>query len=236
VPLPGKSGLTKPTFHFHNALKLLQSRNIFYNMTYLKFKKEFFELACFSLQQVYAWQPGFDRNNLTRWIEKGYIFRLKQGYFAFSEYLSKPDYAFYFANKMYSPSYISLQSALAFYGMIPESVVQITSVTSRKTANFTNQMGEFSYKTIKLDLMFGYNLKSIPGGKTMKLATPEKAILDLLYLYPFYNSEQDFLDLRIDEDFLLSEFNSKLLEDFCQTVNKKALNERVDKFLKTYKL
>jgi len=205
-------------------------------MKYLDFKKEFFDHACFHIHQIYAWQPEFDRKNLTRWKNKGYIFRLKQGYYAFTEYLTKPDYAFYFANKIYSPSYISLQSALAFYGMIPESVVQITSVTSLKSANFTNKMGEFSYRTIKPDIMFGYDLKSISDSRIIKLATPEKAILDLLYLFPFYNSEQDFFDLRIDSDFLFSDFNSELLQDYSQRVNNNTLNDRIKIFLKAYNL
>ena len=205
-------------------------------MKYLDFRKEFFVRACFHLNQIYTWQPEFDRKNLTRWIKKGYIFRLKQSFYAFCEYLSKPDYAFYFANKMYLPSYISLHSALSFYGMIPESVVQITSVTSRKPTNFKNDMGEFSYRSVKQNIMFGYDLKSISDGRTIKLAYPEKAILDLLYLYPFYNSEQDFLDLRINSDFLNHEFNAKLLMDYCKIVNNNALKKRIREFLKTYKL
>ncbi len=203
-------------------------------MKFLDFRKKFFDFACISLHQIYAWQPDFDHNNLTRWIKKGYIFRLKQSFYAFCEYLSRPDYAFYFANKMYLPSYISLHSALSFYGMIPESVVQITSVTSRKSANFTNDMGEFSYRSVKQNIMFGYDLKSMSDGRTIKLATPEKAILDLLYLYPFYNSKQDFLDLRINEDFLNQNFNKNLLMDYSKNVNNNELEKRIEKFLKTY--
>ena len=106
-------------------------------MSFLEFKEQLFDLACFNIYQIYAWQPDFDRNNLTRWTKKEYIVRLRQGYFTFSEYKNKPDYFLYFANRIYRPSYISLHSALSFYGMIPEAVVQITSVTSLKTASFT---------------------------------------------------------------------------------------------------
>lgn len=118
-------------------------------MSFLEFKNKMFDLACFNIHQIYAWQSGFDRNNLTRWVKKGYLIRLRQGYFAFSEYKNKPDYSFYFANRIYRPSYISLHSALAFYGLIPEAVVQITSVTSLKTESFNNDSGEYSYKSIK---------------------------------------------------------------------------------------
>lgn len=110
----------------------------------------------------------------------------------------------YVANQIYRPSYISLHTALSFYGLIPESVVQITSVTSLKTATFTNSMGEYSYKSMKEGLMFGYQLKPITDNLTIRFATPEKAILDLLYLYPFYNSVQELEELRLDEDYLSS--------------------------------
>jgi hypothetical protein len=52
-----------------------------------------------------------------------------------------------------------LHTALAFYGIIPEAVVQVTSVTSLKTASFRNEFGEYSYKNVKENLMFGYELK-----------------------------------------------------------------------------
>src|ERR1035437_10150044 len=130
-----------------------------------------FDLACFNINQVYMWQPNFDRNNLTRRIKKGLLVRLKQEYFAFPEYKSKADYALYFANRIYRPSYISLHTALSFYGIIPEAVVQITSVTSLKTASFTNDFGEYSYKSIKENLMFGYELKPMADGRTLQFAS-----------------------------------------------------------------
>jgi len=144
-----------------------------------------FDLGCFSINQVYAWQPNFDRNNFLHWIRRGLLIRLRQGYYTFPEYLKKPDFSLYFANRIYKPSYVSLHTALAFYGMIPEAVVQITSVTSLKTANFKNPFGEFSYKSVRADFMYGYNIRPIADGRTLQLAKPEKALLDLLYLYPF---------------------------------------------------
>lgn len=205
-------------------------------MTFLEFKNQLFELACFNIYQVYAWQPGFDRNNLTRWTKKGYLIRLRQGYFAFSEYKNKPDYTNYFANRIYRPSYISLHTALSFYGLIPEAVVQITSVTTLKTASFTNEFGEYSYKNIKENLMFGYELKPMSDSRVIQFATPEKALLDLLYLYPFYNTRQELEELRLDEDFMHNDLNKDLLSDYCTKFESKALDQRVKLLLKTYDL
>jgi predicted transcriptional regulator of viral defense system len=116
---------------------------------------------------------------------------------------------------------------LAFYGIIPEAVVQITSVTSLKTANFNNAFGAYSYKSVREDLMFGYDLKTLADGRTMQLAKPEKALLDLLYLYPFYNTATEIEELRLDEDYMQDEFNWELLQDYTKRFNNKTLERKV---------
>ncbi len=191
-------------------------------MNYLEFKERMFDLGCFNIYQVYAWKPGFDRNNFVRWTKKGLLIRLRQGYYTFPEYKGKPDFALYFANRIYRPSYVSLHRALAFYGIIPEGVTQITSVTTLKTASFTNDVGEYVYKSVHQDFMFGYELKAITDGRTIYLACPEKALIDLLYIYPFYNTQEALEDLRLDE--------------YTSRYKKKALQKRVQLMKKTYDL
>jgi predicted transcriptional regulator of viral defense system len=206
-------------------------------MNWLGFRNKMFELGCFSIHQVYAWQPGFDRNNFVRWTRKGYLVRLRQGYYAFPEYRGKPDFAAYIAGRIYSPSYVSLHSALSFYGLIPESVVQITSVTSLKTAAFRNGFGEYSYKSVRADLMFGYFPRPLAdGGRTTSYATREKALLDLLYLYPFYNTEHELADLRLDGDILHENLNRGELEAFTARFRSAALEKRIRLLFKVYDL
>ena len=123
-------------------------------MNYLTFKKKMFSQAYFNINQIYGWKQNFNRNNLTRWLNKGLIVKLRQGYYTFPEYKDKPYYAYFFANKIYQPSYISLHTALAFYGMIPESVIQITSVTTLKTEYFRNDFGEYSNNSLKIQWFF----------------------------------------------------------------------------------
>ncbi len=205
-------------------------------MNYLDFKQKMFEIACFNINQIYAWQPHFDRNNLTRWIKKGILIRLRQGYYTFPEYKNKPEFSYYFANKIYKPSYISLHTALSFYGIIPEAVVQITSVTSLKTAVFKNDFGEYSYKTLKKEFMFGYDLKQQSENKTLNFAKPEKALLDLLYLYPFYNTIQEMNELRLDEDFLHNDLDLDKMKEFAVKFKNKALTKRVKLLFDAYEL
>ena len=205
-------------------------------MNYLEFRSRMYDLGCFNTHQVYAWKPEFDRNNFVRWTKKGLLIRLRQGYYTFPEYKSQPDYILYFANRIYRPSYISLHTALAFYGLIPEAVVQVTSVTSLKTASFENEFAAYDYRTVQQKLIFGYVQKPMADGKTLLLAQPEKALLDLLYLYPFYTSEQDMEELRLDEDFLEEEFDFNRLEEYTARFKNKALDKRVRIFLNTYGL
>lgn len=195
-----------------------------------------YPLACFNINQVYAWHPGFNRNNFIKWTAKGLIIRLRQGFYTFPEYKGKSDYQYYFANRMYNPSYISLHTALAFYGIIPETVVQITSITSLKTAAFSSPFGDYSYKTVKDDLMFGYDLKPMDDGRVFAFATPEKALLDLLYIYPFYNTEKDIEDLRLDEDFLNEELKEDILLGYLSRFRNKALEQRIGKLFDIYRL
>jgi len=205
-------------------------------MNFIEFRTRLFPLACFNVNQVYAWQPDFNRNNLVRWTSTGLLIRLRQGYYTFPEYLSLPDYPYYFANRIYLPSYVSLHTALASYGIIPEGVTQITSITSLKTASFTNRSGTFVYRSVREDLMFGYITRLMTDGRTLLFATPEKAILDLLYLYPFYNTAREMEELRLDEYFLHEELNLDLLIDYSLTIKSQALDKRVKLLLSCYAL
>lgn len=205
-------------------------------MNYLEFRNKMFDLGWFNIHQVYAWKPGFDRNNIVRWTKKGLLIQLRQGYYTFPEYKEKPDFTLWFANRIYRPSYVSLQTALAFYGIIPEAVVQIISVTSLKTMSFSNDFGDYEYKSIKADLMFGYDLKPFADGRNLQMASPEKALLDLMYLNPFYNTEQDMEDLRLDEDFLQNNLDHNIFAEYTSKFKNKALENRVQLFKNTYSL
>lgn len=205
-------------------------------MIYEEFRKEFIDQVCFTSNQVYTWYPGFDKNNLSRWSEKGYLIKLRNGVYTFNELKNAPNINFYVANRMYRPSYISLHTALAFYGLIPESVIEITNVSTRKTTDFKNDLGSFTYKNIKRDLFFGYSQLNFSHDKTIMLASPEKSLLDLLYLYPFYNTQDEMLHLRLDEDILLKIFKLDQYYEYLSRYKSKALEKRSGLLLKSYEL
>ena len=196
-------------------------------MNYQEFYNEWKKHPVFSINEVYAWDAGFNKNNLTRWVIKGYLIRLLNGFYSFPEYQDVPNIYFHIANKIYQPSYISLQTALAFYGLIPEAVVSITSVSTKKTYQTQNQFGNFYYQKIKESAFFGYDLKKFLNNSSIKLAKPEKAIVDFLYLNPFINNEQEIVDLRMDDDIFEEIIDLKVVFDFAEKMKNKSLIKRL---------
>ncbi len=205
-------------------------------MNFWQLRDQFYDLICFNINQVYAWQPDFDKNNLTRWTKQNRLVKLRNSWYSFPEYLKTPNFQFFASNKIYSPSYVSLHSALSFYGIIPEAVIQTTAVSSLKKANFENKFGTFSYQQILPDLLFGYEKKTFLNKYSLIIATPEKAILDLLYLYPLYNDEQEIRELRFYEDYMHEDLNLERLNQYTEKFKSIILRKRIDILLKIFEL
>ena len=133
--------------------------------------------------------------------KKGYIIQAKRGVYVFSEYKDKIS-GFELAKLIYNPSYISLESALSQYGLIPEYVPSTTSVSTRTSRQFTNDFGTFYFRHIKPNLFWGYRIIETRVGKYL-LAEPEKALLDYLHLnIRKIKTETDIEAIRINyEEF-----------------------------------
>lgn len=220
-------------FHFFLSVFLHKNRN---KVIFEVFRKEFIDQVCFTTNQIYAWYPAFDKNNLSRWVKKGYLIKLRNNLYTFSELKSLNNIHFYLANRIYRPSYLSLHTALAFHGLIPESIVQTTSVSTMKTTRFQNDSGSFSYKKIKNELFFGYAHLDFTCDKTFMIAMPEKALLDFFYLYPFYNTEREIAGLRMDEEILSELIQINRLQEFLSRFKNKALEKRIKLFRKCYRI
>ncbi|MFA5182088.1 MAG: hypothetical protein WC405_12255 [Syntrophales bacterium] len=136
---------------------------------------------------------------LSIWVKKGYLIRLKNGVYAFRREMEKvrgENVAFLLCQ----PSYLSIESALAWYGFIPEIVYAYTSVTARITRTFENAWGRFIYRHVKSDLFWGYKEMKTEHGPYL-LAEPEKALLDYFYLnLAWINTEDDFDSIRLNEE------------------------------------
>lgn len=203
-------------------------------MNYHIFRKTFSPLACFSTNQVKAAFPGFDRGNYAEWTRHGYLVRLRRGWYAFSESAKLPGISDYIAGKIYSPCYISCETVLSRCGLIPESVVQHTCVSTLKTAHFRNDFGEFSYRTLKPDLFFGFETETVGSGLPVPVATPAKALCDWLYLNPQYRTPQDLLELRLDPEILAGLFCDGSIAQTASRFSNPRLRDRVTLLGKTY--
>jgi len=123
---------------------------------------------------------GLLRLQLHQWARKGWLVRLKRGLYelAYPEPSVVPD--FLVANRLYEPSYVSLETALSHYQLLPETAPQVTSVTPKATRRFRNAHGLFTYFTVRPRAFAGYTASSIQGFP-VRLAEPEKAVMDFLY-------------------------------------------------------
>ena len=185
------------------------------------------DLPAFNLNDVRKYDPDFHRQQLSDWLERGYIQVLAGGFYMFADMQVDESYLFMLANRIYEPSYISRESALAYYLVIPESVLGVTSVSSRKTKQFDSNLGRFSYRSIKPTLMFGYRIVEQEKKIKYKIARQEKAILDYLYWNKKIESRDDFASLRWNRQELSGLETNPLFMKYLKIFDNKALEGRV---------
>ncbi len=196
-------------------------------MNFISFKNSLRDFPLFSIADIRATHGGFDRRRLSEWQKKGYIKKIIKGYYLFSDVDIDESTLLAIANKIYKPSYISFETAMSYYQLIPESIYMITSASTRRTAMCETPMARFSYRTIKPALFFGYSL--LTGGT--KMAFMEKAILDYFYINPAVRTEEDFVSLRINREEMLSQVNRERLTDYVQRFLHKRLAKTMKHFL-----
>ena len=198
-------------------------------MKFLELKNELKDFPIFSLNEIRNIDPNFYRSRLNEWQDKGYIKKVIRGYYIFSDLQLREEILYKIANRIYLPSYISLESALSYYHLIPESVYGITSISTRKTYSFKTSIGEFTFRTVKPQLFFGYNLLNYKE-HYLKMASIEKALLDYFYLHPDIDTKQDFDSLRINKEMFFEQMDEGKLMNFLVKFNQKKLTERINNF------
>jgi predicted transcriptional regulator of viral defense system len=195
-------------------------------MRFREFESRVEELPAFNINDVRKFDPGFHRPQLSYWQDKGYIKPLAGGYYILADQPVNEAFLFMMANKLYAPSYVSLESALAYYQAIPESVLGVTSISSRKTQQFESEWGSFSYRSVKPTYMFGYQVVEVNPKRKFAIARLEKAVLDYLYLHPELQAPADFEGLRWNRAELQGLEESSLFGTYLEIFDKKALAKR----------
>ncbi len=129
--------------------------------------------------------PADVRRQLSRWTEAGQIYQLRRGVYALAPpYRKVKPHPFVVANALVRGSYVSLQAALAHYGLIPEHTPVVTSVTTGRPGRWETPLGDYAFRHIQRAWLRGYRRLDLGEGQGAFVATPEKALLDLVYLEP----------------------------------------------------
>lgn len=202
-------------------------------MKYIEFYKKFKEFPIISLKDVKNSFPDFDHRRFYEWQKKGFIKKIINNFYIFSEKEIKEPQINFIANKLREPSYLSLEYALNYYGFIPENVFLKTSVTTKRTIDFSTIIGDFSYQKMKKKLFFGYIIIK-KGEISFKIACPEKAVLDFVYLRKDLKKENDFFELRLNKDIFKEKINKEKLFKYLGFFNNKSLEKKINILYKTY--
>jgi len=143
--------------------------------------------------------PADVHRQLSRWVRSGRLHQLRRGLYAVAPpYRRVTPHPFVVANRLVRGSYVSLQSALAFHGLIPEHVPVTTSVTTGRPQRRENPFGSFEYHHVSPTLLDGYRLETLAGGQEALVATPAKALADLVRLVPGADSPAYLSELRLE--------------------------------------
>jgi predicted transcriptional regulator of viral defense system len=138
------------------------------------------------------------RLQLSRWVKAGKLIQLAKGLYTLAEpYRKQTPHPFVLANAMKKASYVSLQSALGYFAMIPEHVPTVTSVTTQRPARVETPLGRFLFRHIQKSWFRGYRRVDLGSGQKAFVATPEKALLDLVYLTPGADDYDFLVELRL---------------------------------------
>lgn len=170
--------------------------------------------------------PNHIRRQLSRWTRSGRLHQLRRGLYALAPpYQNRKPHPFLVANHLLPGSYVSLQSALANHGLIPEYVPAVASVTTARPSQWETPFGHFSYRRIKVDYFHGYRSLELGGGQSAFVARPEKAILDLVYLTSGGDDVSYLRSLRLQN---LETIDSADLHSMAQVFDRPKIFRAVD--------
>lgn len=195
-------------------------------MKYIDFAEKFKDFPVINIADVKTAFSDFNPRRIYEWQKAGYIKKVARNFYTFTNKTLSGDEMCFVGNKLREPSYLSMEYALNYYSLIPEAVFLFTSITTKKTASFEASIGNFNYKSVKNSLFFGYVLKGQEKVK-YKMAEPEKAILDFLYLRSDIKNENDIEELRINADVFREIISPDKLNEYLAVFQSPALTRKV---------
>ena len=147
--------------------------------------------------------PAQVQRQLSRWVRAGRVLQLRRGLYALAPpWRKRLPHPFLVANRLAPGAYVSGLSALAFAHAIPEHVAEVTSITGGRPHSRNLPLGRFSFRHLKAELLFGYRQTELGDGQQAFVATPEKALLDLVHLQPGGDDRAYLQELRLNFEAL----------------------------------
>ncbi|TVQ88146.1 MAG: hypothetical protein EA393_09540 [Bacteroidetes bacterium] len=209
-------------------------------MNFKEFHNKMISFVVFSYEDIYGVFGDIDRRRLYEWAKKKYIIPVIKGVYIFNEFKDTKGLEYLIANKIYEPSYLSLEYVMSSESLIPEAVYTLTSISTKKTAIFDTSFGNFSYRNLKTELYHGYELRKIEiplYGKsierTVKTASIEKAFFDFVYLKKGLFTKNEILEMRFDRS-VLEALNKKSLNKYTSLSNNRTVETNLTHIFKYY--
>lgn len=175
-----------------------------------------FEEGPITRQMMTSLLKDYKRPNdkVSEMLANGTLFQLKRGLYQPGPRLKiKGPHPFLVANVLYGPSYVSMESALSYWGMIPERVFETSSVTTGRSKRYDTKAGVFSYTRLDLPYYaYGIQHVKLSERQAVLIASPEKALCDKIVTTTglLLRSEKQTRDLLLDDLRLSSEWLGKL--------------------------
>jgi len=194
------------------------------------------DLPVIEMELLLAGIPNPDpfKVQISRWAKTGKLIQLKRGIYLLAKVYRKIEvYEPYIASVLQRPSYISLEKALEYHGLIPEAVKVYTCVTTKRPAKFSSPVGIFRYKHIKTSLLWGYRAV-ILRQQTAFFAAPEKALLDLIYFSGIKVTTEYLEGLRLQN---VEQIDSDILFDYAKKFKKPGMlraAQVIKKYIQSY--
>ena len=171
---------------------------------------------------------------LVRWVKSGRLLKLRRGVYVLGKpYRKIEPHPFLIANQLQRGSYVSFQSALAFYDLIPEHVPVVTSATTGRPEMVKTSMGSFIFRHLKASMISGFRQVKIADRQQAVIATSEKALVDLLYATAGSDSDGYIEELRLQNAESLS---ADELRRYAETTGSWKVKRAVEKILKSINL
>jgi len=179
------------------------------------------------------------QKSLSVWTGQGKLLQLRRGCYLFPEEVrTKAPSDYYLSNYLYRPSYVSLQTALAYYGLIPEAIGRIQAVSPRHGTTWETPAGTFSYQKIKEERFWGYTVHSSgrpefsEAQSQFYIARPEKALIDLFYFQKGEWTEERIREMRFQN---IDRIDRDRLDEDAKRFGSPNVQNGVDRFLQIHR-